>query len=78
MGAWIETSGQPCGGGLCGVAPYVGAWIETQIVRRMRPCWWSLPTWERGLKLPCGLAGVSEYRVAPYVGAWIETLTRIR
>ena len=32
------------------VAPFTGAWIETQVLRRAWPYSWSLPSRERGLK----------------------------
>ena len=34
------------------VAPYVGAWIETQQVARLKAAGLSHPMWVRGLKLP--------------------------
>ena len=34
----------------------------------------SLPSWERGLKLPELRAEDIEVKVAPFVGAWIETV----
>ena len=61
-----------------GVAPYVGAWIETAVrgtryyARMVAPyvgAW--IETWSY---LPHCLLFV----VAPYVGAWIETLRRAR
>ena len=60
-----------------GVAPYVGAWIETSC----RPVnkadiAWSHPTWVRGLKLITIAQSGSQVSVAPYVGAWIETNPR--
>ena len=33
----------------------------------------SLPSWERGLKLPPIVEGITGLIVAPLVGAWIET-----
>ena len=51
MGAWIETRRTPRKATPPGVAPRVGAWIETPI------CWFGLcpmmshPVWVRGLKL---------------------------
>ena len=57
------------------VAPYVGAWIETQdapfIAEGFRQ---SHPTWVRGLKPVIMNTAKTETIVAPYVGAWIETL----
>ena len=56
------------------VAPYVGAWIETEMCsNRLRVQRWSHPTWVRGLKLTYTLNAQSLGVVAPYVGAWIET-----
>ena len=58
---------------LCLVAPYVGAWIETEALHSEYVTLQSLPTWERGLKLhKWGNVSTSK-DVAPYVGAWIET-----
>ena len=56
-----------------GVAPYVGAWIETahQLLRLFYAR--SLPTWERGLKRQQRTTVHIVLAVAPYVGAWIET-----
>ena len=75
MGAWIETpiTFLPLPAGP--VAPYVGAWIETEIVRTFASDKTSHPTWVRGLKLH-ELAGKQTSKVAPYVGAWIETAVR--
>ena len=56
------------------VAPHVGAWIETCLIIRLTSSSMSLPTWERGLKQPYGLADKADVRVAPHVGAWIETV----
>ena len=55
------------------VAPYVGAWIETTIIRRKNLSHGSHPTWVRGLKPKISLGSAARKRVAPYVGAWIET-----
>ena len=58
------------------VAPYVGAWIETNLSIRFTLKIKSHPTWVRGLK------PFEEHYVkllifvAPYVGAWIETLVQ--
>ena len=51
MGAWIETPVPPFPALSPAVAPYVGAWIETHRVFRVRPWPQSHPTWVRGLKL---------------------------
>ena len=61
---------RPC---LPGVAPHVGAWIETS-----RPCATvclptSHPMWVRGLKPNGEDLKKAEFLVAPHVGAWIET-----
>ena len=55
------------------VAPYVGAWIETDEsigVMNLIP---SHPMWVRGLKHIIESIFRIQFRVAPYVGAWIET-----
>ena len=54
------------------VAPYVGAWIETIIMKLSVTYLKSHPTWVRGLK-PANDIYLLTRRVAPYVGAWIET-----
>ena len=59
------------------VAPYVGAWIETEICDTIVPFVKSHPTWVRGLKPNSGEKVAKHPDVAPYVGAWIET-TMIR
>ena len=58
------------------VAPYVGAWIETDSSSSHVATKASHPTWVRGLKRD--YRQYSEYpcSVAPYVGAWIETTQR--
>ena len=56
------------------VAPYVGAWIETQdSFAQTSPVNMSHPTWVRGLKQFCITNVRYAEDVAPYVGAWIET-----
>ena len=55
------------------VAPYVGAWIETDVATLLRTAIASHPTWVRGLKLPKRPLPRFGAPVAPYVGAWIET-----
>ena len=56
------------------VAPYTGAWIETEVLgqpifgRQL-----SLPTRERGLKRAFLMSEENWACVAPYTGAWIET-----
>ena len=72
MGAWIETvMDQPYISEYL-VAPYVGAWIETDKVDENGNKIPSHPTWVRGLKQKWQANDI-EYSVAPYVGAWIET-----
>ena len=56
-----------------GVAPYVGAWIETLSTRRFNETLASHPMWVRGLKHKIDVIGLYALLVAPYVGAWIET-----
>ncbi len=55
------------------VAPYVGAWIETERKKGSERSKWSHPTWVRGLKLKAIDFQPVDIYVAPYVGAWIET-----
>ena len=73
MGAWIETRSNHLENVVAVVAPYVGAWIETCVMKNLLLSIVSHPTWVRGLKHGKGRL-VTEYQnVAPYVGAWIET-----
>ena len=51
MGAWIETRWIGDEYGIKGVAPYVGAWIETAFPSHDGQADKSHPTWVRGLKL---------------------------
>ena len=51
MGAWIETYHSLLSYGRDGVAPRVGAWIETSTEKDIDLKEMSLPVWERGLKL---------------------------
>jgi len=53
MGAWIEIKVWRFEWELKRVAPYMGAWIEIQVVLGSILDGWSLPTWERGLKSAC-------------------------
>ena len=56
------------------VAPYVGAWIETDAVSsKIMRISKSHPMWVRGLKLRLEGSRDGCLGVAPYVGAWIET-----
>ncbi len=54
VGAWIEMGGRSSTSrvGYPLVAPHVGAWIEIR-GHHQKDCrhHWSLPMWERGLKL---------------------------
>ena len=61
-----------------GVAPYVGAWIETRLLLHLRTNSASHPMWVRGLKHLTRLTSLRREKVAPYVGAWIETNNRHR
>ena len=56
-----------------GVAPFVGAWIETMIYKDYKKLNMSLPSWERGLKRRDRILLCPRVSVAPFVGAWIET-----
>ena len=74
VGAWIETTGfsenpqeetsLPWGGR--GLKPVACSTLS------LRPP--SLPSWERGLKLPLHYNHLYFESVAPFVGAWIETM----
>ena len=72
MGAWIETKEAALTLDQAGVAPYVGAWIETIAVFASLISFVSHPTWVRGLKHAYVQLRL-RHAVAPYVGAWIET-----
>ena len=74
MGAWIETSQSGNVSAVYSVAPYMGAWIETNpAFMAFHMAFPSLPIWERGLK-QAGHGGFCRITaVAPYIGAWIET-----
>ena len=50
MGAWIETSVLGNFFTPVGVAPRVGAWIETPAVETLAASMMSHPVWVRGLK----------------------------
>ena len=50
MGAWIETYSREYISAFFCVAPYVGAWIETQRQRLEAAGLKSHPMWVRGLK----------------------------
>ena len=74
MGAWIETTTRTLAEQLLDVAPYMGAWIETDNEWKKVHVDVSLPIWERGLKPLKKFEAVEYVTVAPYMGAWIETL----
>ena len=58
----------------CGVAPRVGAWIETvYLAGYMMQYFTSHPVWVRGLKRESRRTHTKITTVAPRVGAWIET-----
>ncbi len=74
VGAWIETEDKTLGIQCMAVAPFVGAWIETPSEYPSDSyAAWSLPSWERGLKLKVPSYSPVFHNVAPFVGAWIET-----
>ena len=56
-----------------GVAPPVGAWIETYAALLGTMEFKSRPPWARGLKRQVALRQRGGPDVAPPVGAWIET-----
>ena len=56
-----------------GVAPYVGAWIETKDKQQLKIIFRVAPYVGAWIET-FGLAGLANVvKVAPYVGAWIET-----
>ena len=60
------------------VAPLVGAWIEiSESIDLTRSRYWSLPSWERGLKFPIKWDIFVDIPVAPLVGAWIEIIAKL-
>ena len=60
------------------VAPYVGAWIETEYDSINIVSNGSHPMWVRGLKHGRNASLAKVFVVAPYVGAWIETNEPLR
>ena len=56
------------------VAPYVGAWIETKALSRVKPNVSSHPTWVRGLKQTEGLKDVNVNLSHP---TWVRGLKLI-
>ena len=63
---------------VCIVAPLVGAWIETYLLKETRRLCLSRPSWARGLKLQDNEHALMTGNVAPLVGAWIETPLHMR
>ena len=61
--------------GQYGVAPHVGAWIETTRLYKPYNASKSHPMWVRGLKHLLLDHAPLEGGVAPHVGAWIETIS---
>ena len=62
---------------ICGVAPYVGAWIETDTQHKRAGAFCVAPyvgAWIETLN--SSTVGPSAH-VAPYVGAWIETAASV-
>ena len=73
----LKPDGNKFSEDVTGVAPYVGAWIETLLGTHMYVYAPSHPMWVRGLKPAPGK--YDNWRsVAPYVGAWIETVGNLR
>ena len=72
VGAWIEIHRVLNHSEIAPVAPFVGAWIEIHKPGFMLDSYWSLPSWERGLKLNNYPEIIKGVEVAPFVGAWIE------
>ena len=57
------------------VAPFVGAWIEINLISQYTMTTSSLRSSERGLKFNYKRKVLSSYYVAPFVGAWIEIVS---
>ena len=57
-----------------GVAPFMGAWIETSNVDTFRRINHVAPFMGAWIETTMELAGESAPRVAPFMGAWIETI----
>ena len=74
MGAWIETRPGRIFTGLDRVAPYVGAWIETNVYAIYENDLVSHPTWVRGLK-PAG--GTEPPNHALSHPTWVRGLKRM-
>ena len=55
------------------IAPYVGAWIETQIPKNVFSMAQIAPYVGAWIETGCLPSGCANSRVAHYVGAWIET-----
>ena len=78
MGAWIEITMRKIRASRSLVAPLVGAWIEIYFgVEQVAITLPSLPSWERGLKLPVSHTWQIRLFVAPLVGAWIEIIHKL-
>ena len=60
------------------VAPFAGAWIEISDFLSLLQDLSSLPSRERGLKLPGGQLITHRVTVAPFAGAWIEIVKGIQ
>ena len=55
------------------VAPFAGAWIETNEIGKSNEHVMSHPSRVRGLKPPWSYKFFNNSSVAPFAGAWIET-----
>ena len=75
MGVWIETWWNPYGFRKSLVTPFVGVWIETQLLKRPRHCKKSHPSWVCGLKHTFIAFDFNTSAVTPFVGVWIETVS---
>ena len=60
------------------IAPFTGAWIETQSETITPASWSSHPSRVRGLKLAHREDQISTDLIAPFTGAWIETATSMQ
>ena len=55
------------------VAPYVGAWIETDFITHFTKIFAVAPYVGAWIETSKEVERIVEFNVAPYVGAWIET-----
>ena len=62
---------------ICKVVPYIGTWIETSVMSRLKDAGLSYLIQVRGLKQGAAYAKTLA-EVVPYIGTWIETPRFVR